>query len=258
MSDLQYKLVPYWRSLALITVIFLGVISVLGSGGGDDDPGYVQYPLQDPTGVWYGHYTYWNDLIYSRISLMGVVWQGRWMLFHNNVDFDIWDRLYEGHPTVTQQFVAGDFITFDNHNIISIDYHEGYVYTKESISGSVNNPEYYFVGFSMSYSPLTEIGASLSITDSNWTEVLSDMTTTLSIDANGIITGSDTNGCIYNGTIEIPDTNKNIYKIVVNLANCGELNGSYSGLGFTSSSNNVFQLSISNSTHFINLMLNRV
>ncbi|MEJ2142937.1 MAG: hypothetical protein P8Y24_11385, partial [Gammaproteobacteria bacterium] len=116
-----------------------------------------------------------------------------------------------------------------------------------------------YQGFSMDYSELTDRGAFLAVIDSNWSEELSGgKITTLSIDATGVINGSDTDGCVYNGAIQIPDEKINIYKIELNLSICGELDGNYSGLGFTSAGDTIFQFSISNPDHFINLTLSRV
>ena len=63
-------------------------------------------------------------------------------------------------------------------------------------------------------------------------------TYTVTLDASGRLTGSHTNGCVYNGTATVPDAPRNIVKLAVQLSNCpssitgsGSLNGSYSGLG---------------------------
>lgn len=63
-------------------------------------------------------------------------------------------------------------------------------------------------------------------------------TYTVTLDAAGRLTGSHTNGCVYNGTATVPDAPRNIVKLNVQLSNCpssitgsGSLNGSYSGLG---------------------------
>lgn len=63
-------------------------------------------------------------------------------------------------------------------------------------------------------------------------------TYTVTIDASGRLTGSHTNGCVYNGTATVPDAPRNLVKLDVQLSNCpssitgsGSLNGSYSGLG---------------------------
>jgi hypothetical protein len=63
------------------------------------------------------------------------------------------------------------------------------------------------------------------------------ITLTLTIDANGQLTGSYSNGCVFNGTASIPDTAHNMARLQIELANCGsqgsskQWNGAYTGLG---------------------------
>ncbi|MDX2504131.1 MAG: hypothetical protein QNL62_06615 [Gammaproteobacteria bacterium] len=235
---------------------FIFFILTACGGGGDDNP----YPLQDPTGVWIGNYSVMSPEVKRSWDLKGVVLEGRWMLFHDDyLYYSSSDNLYEGTPIVTEQFFDGDFRTYWNNSFDSNKYYDGIVFTKDHIYGSTESDDWDLSQFSMYYSDLTERGASLTILESNWSETKSSITTTLSIDSTGIIHGSDTNGCIYNGTIQAPNTNKNIYKIEVNLSMCDELDGDYSGLGFTSgATNDLFQFSISNLDHFINLTIKRV
>jgi hypothetical protein len=63
-------------------------------------------------------------------------------------------------------------------------------------------------------------------------------TYTVTIDANGVLTGSHTNGCVYNGAVTIPDPPRNLFKLSVELNNCprsitgsGSMSGSYTGFG---------------------------
>jgi hypothetical protein len=63
-------------------------------------------------------------------------------------------------------------------------------------------------------------------------------TYTVTLDPSGQLTGSHTNGCVYNGSASLPDAPRNIVKINLELRNCpssitgsGSMNGSYSGLG---------------------------
>lgn len=64
-------------------------------------------------------------------------------------------------------------------------------------------------------------------------------TYTITIDPNGQLHGSHTNGCVYAGTVSIADPPNNLAKLSVQLSNCpssitgsGSMNGQYSGLGF--------------------------
>jgi hypothetical protein len=60
---------------------------------------------------------------------------------------------------------------------------------------------------------------------------------TLTIDPDGTMTGSHSNGCILNGVATIPDPARNMVRLEVELSSCGEAassrrwNGAYRGLG---------------------------
>jgi hypothetical protein len=62
-------------------------------------------------------------------------------------------------------------------------------------------------------------------------------TMTLTIDPDGTLTGSHSNGCIFNGTVAIPDPARNMVQLSVELSSCGgrgssrRWNGDYRGLG---------------------------
>lgn len=65
---------------------------------------------------------------------------------------------------------------------------------------------------------------------------VSGSTTTITIAADGVLTGSDTSGCVYNGQLTIPDTDYNVFEVSFTASNCGgadgELrDGQYTGLG---------------------------
>ena len=66
----------------------------------------------------------------------------------------------------------------------------------------------------------------------------SPLTLTLAIDADGRITGSHSNGCVFEGSASIPDASRNMVRFTMSVANCGEQfgsssrwNGDYTGLG---------------------------
>jgi len=58
----------------------------------------------------------------------------------------------------------------------------------------------------------------------------------LSIDGNGDISGSDTDGCVFSGSSFIPDAAFNTYALTIDLSSCGALNGRYEGLAFLTDS----------------------
>lgn len=262
------------RSHGLIAVIFFGIISLLVSGCGGSGDENNTIPQQDPTGIWDGKYTSWTwtddhrIANFSSIDIYGVIWKGRWILFRQGGAGGVGaDRLWDGNPVVVEQVVTGDMRSYDGRDFLSVEHIDyGGVSTKDYLHAEyrsnvdpISNMDTY-KEISMYYqSSLTEIGSSLTYTDGIWSEQRYSLITTLAIDANGLITGSDTNGCVYNGIIKVPDESINIYEVEVDLAMCGDRDGNYSGLGFFSLENrNVFRFSVSNPDHSFILILNRV
>ena len=64
-----------------------------------------------------------------------------------------------------------------------------------------------------------------------------EVTLTVTIDPDGRMTGSYSNGCVFNGNASIPDAGHNMVELEIDLANCGsrgsskQWNGTYTGLG---------------------------
>jgi hypothetical protein len=63
-------------------------------------------------------------------------------------------------------------------------------------------------------------------------------TLSLTIESDGRLTGSDSNGCILNGTVAVADQGRNMMRLRVDMDSCGDgrgssqdWNGSYTGLG---------------------------
>ncbi len=77
-----------------------------------------------------------------------------------------------------------------------------------------------------------------------------EITLTVTIDANGQLTGSYSNGCVFNGNASIPDTSHNMVQLQIDLANCGsqgsskQWNGAYTGLGVLQSGDVTFYHSV--------------
>lgn len=55
-------------------------------------------------------------------------------------------------------------------------------------------------------------------------------TFTIAIDSDGMISGSNAAGCVYNGKVSIIDSFYNIYRLTLDASLCGELDGTYAGL----------------------------
>lgn len=79
---------------------------------------------------------------------------------------------------------------------------------------------------------------------------------TVTIDADGRLNGSYSNGCVFNGTASIPDGTHNMVRLQIDLANCGshgsskQWNGEYAGLGVLLTGDAVFFHSVIGPTWF--------
>ena len=55
-------------------------------------------------------------------------------------------------------------------------------------------------------------------------------TITLTIDPDGTVFGSNTPGCVYNGSFQVIDSSFNVYRLSLETSLCGNLDGTYEGL----------------------------
>jgi hypothetical protein len=83
----------------------------------------------------------------------------------------------------------------------------------------------------LQYNPAYDRPSSPNAVAGNYTWTGNGNTVSLSISAAGVMTGSDTSGCQYNGTITPIDAQFDGYSVTVTFSNCGTANGTYSGVG---------------------------
>lgn len=85
---------------------------------------------------------------------------------------------------------------------------------------------------SMRYDSRYNRGASLAAIAANYSSALpTGATFQGSVNASGQITGSDSGGCQYNGTVTVPNAQFNAYVVSVNVSSCGPNSGTYTGVG---------------------------
>lgn len=105
--------------------------------------------------------------------------------------------------------------------------------------------------FSFTYQPIYERPSSLAIVAGVYTGTPNGDTTTVAIDANGVVTGSDSYGCVYNGSVTVPNSAANYYDVSVTATTCGPNDGTFTGLATlgdasATSQNNVLIFQINN------------
>ena len=128
----------------------------------------------------------------------------------------------------------GAFLGFDGMTTITLD---GDVSEQDGIFGTyVGNDDQ--GRFALSYSSLYEDGSSLDLLSGIWVFNQASSgggiyTITVDIDANGQLFGSDTFGCVFSGQMLIIDDRYSSYRVAVSVSSCGEVNGDYNGLAFS-------------------------
>jgi hypothetical protein len=230
-------------SLFLIACIFL---SACGGGGSSSGP-VVAAPSAVATGVWQGTIT---ENSVGTFSVIGLI-------YGNELRFISADAgvLYEGTITISGTGFTGTTTNIDiNGGVISTSTLTGTISTASSISGTFTSSDGGSGSFSLAYDPITARGASLATTDDNWTATDGIYTMTLSIDATGQLTGSDTDGCVFNGSVSVLDPAVNIYGIDVTATSCGAFDGTFAGYGVvgdTVVANDTLTFVVSNASHVI-------
>lgn len=121
----------------------------------------------------------------------------------------------------SDDFVVGGL--FNESGILNADFDNGQLTGTSEFSNTTSE-------FTLTRNDAeTGIGAELSALEGNY--VTGDFLTSLSFDADGIISGSDSDGCVYNGETMVLDTSVNIYTLSIEVSNCDVANGTYTGLG---------------------------
>ncbi len=95
------------------------------------------------------------------------------------------------------------------------------------------------------YNEIYDQSSSLEAAQGEWMYTDRDeLTTNISIDEKGTIVGDDSDGCAYIGYVDIINPNYNVYKINIEIKECGSTNGVYEGVSFFA--DDVFKLQIAN------------
>ena len=158
--------------------------------------------------------------------------EARFLFIQQNIQFVGNVNVKGGKLTASlKPFSGGDALD----SIVELN---GVVVTKDNIQGDYTWGED-FGRFVLNYSPLYEQSSSLSKLEGMWTfnEASSGgtiFTITITVDPDGTLFGSNTEGCIYNGKFGIIDSRYNVYSMSIELSLCGDLNGEYEGLAFLS------------------------
>jgi len=85
----------------------------------------------------------------------------------------------------------------------------------------------------VTYSELYDKPSSLAYLQGDWSYADRDnLVSTISIDKDGVLAGSDSDGCEYLGSLEIINPDKNVYRAHVEVGECASVSDVYEGVAF--------------------------
>jgi len=93
------------------------------------------------------------------------------------------------------------------------------------------------------YSDLYNQLSSLEYVQGDWFYTdRDDLTSVISINAEGVLSGNDTDGCEYAGSLDIINSNYNVYQTKLEVSECGSVNDEYEGVAFLDEKKLVMQI----------------
>jgi len=220
-------------------LISLAALTVAACGGGSSSPasgntadtgntGGTSGSNKTTPGLWEGTVTSTTGQS-SMVGLTNAAGQSVWMTTNG--------RVWSGQmPTTGTQFNAtmagymypgSRFPDGTNYGISSMMFNYGNGAWTGQYSGTGDAGT-----FNVTMSPMWNQPASLGTLAGTYTRTTSiGYTMTMSIAADGVMTATDTRGCVINGTVTVPDPTHNLYQISATATSCGVLNGTYHGHG---------------------------
>ena len=213
----------YLSMKKLSIIILISLLAACGGGGSDPitEKPVVQPTEKMPIGLWEGQLTLISDN--SSIAVAALIApDGEVRFITNDGEQDTGVFVLDG-STFTGNFKAYDYDgQYLNSGTVSGDY------TSTSITGSSFINDVKVTTFSLNISDQSVNGASLSTITGNY--ATQDGETSIAIDVDGFISGSDIDGCQYSGSLTIPDASVNVYDMSLVVSSCGQFNGEYNGL----------------------------
>lgn len=226
-----------------LTAAAIGLVACGGGGGGGTPTADV-----NPNGIWEGSFTE-AGVTYD---LQGLVYDGYLIAFSSG-----YGSLYEGDLFVDGNSFTGNTRVYVNGVYSGTQGLTGSVQESSTMSGRTSDGA---STFTLDYNPIYERDASLNSVAGTWELVDGAYTFTMTVNASGAISGGDSEGCAYSGSLSVPDAAYNIYGVSLNVANCGAENGSYSGyatLGDDVATNDTLVLTASNQNYVAVAQLGR-
>lgn len=237
----------------LIATLVMSLAACGGSGGsGGSDSSVTEKDALQPTvkevmpiGLWEG-VALNNGVSYHTVVLIAPDGEAR--VFSDDGEQDKMTLVLDGNK------FSSDLVGFDYNGALEGTGVVTGEYSSSTITGSVSVGGQQASTFSLAISDQSSDGASLSTVTGNY--VTEDQETSVAIDSDGLISGSDTDGCQYEGVISVPDSSVNIYSLTLDVSSCGNGDGAYTGLAtyaeiFDDSTQKVLMFQVDNGVYSV-------
>ena len=211
----------------------LALLAISACGGGSSDSGgsVTQPPPaadQDPGGIWFG--TVFNSTLGQSWEIIGITLSsGESRYIDSRGTQYISSHTVDGNTFSGTSFaVAALGTTFIDGSTTTTGSTSGTIVERSRVSAT------YSVGtgeqgtIELFYDSTYERSSSLAKMSGTWTD---PQRNTFTVEANGSIFGQDGFGCVYTGNVSIIDPLYNVYRLTINVTNCADINGTYTGLG---------------------------
>jgi hypothetical protein len=226
----NYIMKKYLR-LKLIAVSSVLTLSACG-GGSSSGGSNTASPAQSAGGIWTGMVTNVDGTSYDAAGFITESGELRFITDDGEQTTGTITVTGGQHTaSLTSYAPFGTVFTQNGVSVIS-GTASGALQERSTFSGTTTFAGVETSSFSFTYDDIYERDSTLAVISGIYSD--SDglgYTETYTIDSAGTITGSDTDGCIFNGSVSILNSNYNMYRINLSVDNCGNLNGAYIGLG---------------------------
>lgn len=220
------------KFLAIVLLFFaFNIASCGGGGGGEGTPPPITN--ESASGIWEG--TFFSNVTKHTHQVIGIITET------GEARFIVDSRgQYSGNINVSGDVVTG---TLRAYAPIGYIFPDGSIVGNVSVTGKVKTKvslsvTYAGVGdsgsFTLIYNSRYERDSSLALISGTWAMSDAGYILTFTVNDNGTFTGSDSDGCVYNGTVSIINADYNAYRMNLVVSSCGIFNGSYSGLATVS------------------------
>jgi len=215
-----------------IRLVFLAsIIAIAGCGSSNRDEGGGSATTKNgPGGVWSGIVTAEDESTENSLALISDAGKIFFITgFEEIAGSFITESISGSLTTEGNSFTGGGYIG-SAIGVNDVVVFSGTFIIGSEFSGSMLNQYDESSTFTYMYDSVNLRSSSLEAVSGIYSRTDSGLTRTLTIDIDGGITGSNTNGCIFGGSVALDDTNYNMYDITFTV-DCGAGISTFQGIG---------------------------